>query len=91
VAIIKTVLKKHCIFRPNRCKKKISKNRTYIERLSRLPHIQGRLSFRYSQLCGPASDAVDAVRSAIPKGFKFQNLNLYNSLKTKDISSPFKI
>jgi len=27
--------------------------------------------FRYSGLCGIASDAVDAVRSAIPEGFKF--------------------
>ena len=30
-----------------------------------------KMSFCYSQLCGTASDAVDAVRSAIPKGFKF--------------------
>ena len=30
-----------------------------------------KMSFRYSQLCGTASDAVDAVGSAIPKGFKF--------------------
>jgi hypothetical protein len=27
--------------------------------------------FRYSGLCGMASDAVDAARSAIPTGFKF--------------------
>ena len=30
-----------------------------------------QMLFRYSKLCGMASDAVDAVRSAIPKGFKF--------------------
>jgi len=30
-----------------------------------------KMLFRYSQLCGTASDAVDAVRSAIPQGFKF--------------------
>ena len=33
--------------------------------------MQGKMSFRYRQLCGTASDAVGAVRSAIPKGFKF--------------------
>jgi hypothetical protein len=30
-----------------------------------------KMSFRYSELCGTASDAVDAVRSAIPQGVKF--------------------
>jgi len=35
-----------------------------------------KMSFRYSQLCGTASDAVDAVRSAIPKGFKFEKYKL---------------
>jgi len=30
-----------------------------------------KMTFRYSQLCGTVSDAVDAVRSAIPEGFKF--------------------
>ena len=30
-----------------------------------------KMSFRYSQLCGTASDTVDAVRSAVPEGFKF--------------------
>jgi hypothetical protein len=30
-----------------------------------------KMSFRYSQLCWMASDAVDAVISAIPQGFKF--------------------
>ena len=30
-----------------------------------------KMLFRYSQLCGTASDTVDAVISAIPKGFKF--------------------
>jgi hypothetical protein len=30
-----------------------------------------KMSCRYSRLCGSAFDAVDAVRSAIPKGFKF--------------------
>jgi len=30
------------------------------------------MPFRYSRLCGTASDAVDAARSAIPKGFKFK-------------------
>ena len=40
-----------------------------------------KMSFRYSQLCRTASDTVDVVRSAIPKGFKFKNIKLYNSLK----------
>jgi len=30
-----------------------------------------KMTFRYSGLCGMSSDAVDAVRSAIPMGFKF--------------------
>jgi hypothetical protein len=30
-----------------------------------------KMLFRYSCLCGIESDAVDAVRSAIPEGFKF--------------------
>jgi hypothetical protein len=30
-----------------------------------------KMKSRYSQLCGTASDAEDAVRSAILKGFKF--------------------
>jgi len=37
--------------------------------------------FRYSELCGMASDAVDAVRSAIPTGFNFKNSNESNPLK----------
>jgi len=28
------------------------------------------MSFRYSRLCGTASDTVDAVKLKIPKGFK---------------------
>jgi hypothetical protein len=30
-----------------------------------------KMVFRYSRLCGKASDAVGAVRSAIPTGFEF--------------------
>jgi len=30
-----------------------------------------KMTFRYSVLCGMSPDAVDAVRSAIPMGFKF--------------------
>jgi hypothetical protein len=30
-----------------------------------------KISFRYSRLCGKASDAVDAVKMEIPQGFKF--------------------
>ena len=30
-----------------------------------------KMIFRYSFLCGMSSDEVDAVRSAIPCGFKF--------------------
>ena len=30
-----------------------------------------KMVFRYSELCGKASDAEDAVRSAIPTGFPF--------------------
>ena len=32
------------------------------------------MPFRYSVLCGMVSDAVDAVRSTIPKGFEFWDL-----------------
>ena len=49
----------------------LQKTITYIERLSRLPQVQGRCYSGYSGLCGTASDAVDAVRSANPAGFKF--------------------
>ena len=35
-----------------------------------------KMSFRYSRLCGKISDAVDAVRSAIPTGFTFLRINL---------------
>jgi hypothetical protein len=60
------------------------------------------MSFRYSQLCGTASDAVDAVRSAIltcwveaeseaQRVSNFKNINQDTSLKIKDILSPFKI
>ena len=30
-----------------------------------------KVLFRYSILCGTASDAIDAVKLEIPKGFKF--------------------
>ena len=33
-----------------------------------------KMTFRYSGLCGTASDDVDGVRSAIPKGFIFSKL-----------------
>jgi hypothetical protein len=40
------------------------------------------MTFRYSQLCGTASDAADAVDPAkIGKGFKFKNINQDSSLK----------
>ncbi len=45
------------------------------------------MASRYSWLCGTASDAVDAVRSAIPKGFKFKKLKTIEFIKKK--CSPF--
>jgi hypothetical protein len=35
-----------------------------------------RMASRYSELCGKASDALDAVRSAIPTGFTLLRINL---------------
>jgi len=35
-----------------------------------------KMPFCYIRICGEASDAVDAVRSASPEGFKFLNLEL---------------
>jgi len=37
--------------------------------------------FRYSQLCGTAFDAVDAVKSEIQNGFKFWKLKSTEFLK----------
>jgi len=34
------------------------------------------MPFRYSQLCGTASDTVDAVKLEIPEGFKFLKLKM---------------
>jgi hypothetical protein len=47
------------------------------------------MPFRYSELCGAVSDAIDAVRSAIPKGFKFLKYKWIEFLKNKK-NSPFK-
>jgi len=55
-----------------------------------------KMLFRYSQLCGTASDAVDVVRLAIPTCWvvaeseaqrvsNFKYINQFNSLKIKDI------
>ena len=35
-----------------------------------------KMAFRYSEICGKASDALDVVRSAIPTGFTFLRINL---------------
>ena len=43
--------------------------------------------FQGSGLCGITSDAVDAVRSSIPKGFKFWGYKLIISFLW-DLSSP---
>jgi len=40
-----------------------------------------KMLFRYSCLCGTASDAVDAVKLEIPKGFKFLKLKMAEYLK----------
>jgi len=40
------------------------------------------MSFRYSQLCGTASDAVDAVKWEIPQGFKLLKFKLIQFLKS---------
>jgi hypothetical protein len=37
--------------------------------------------FRYSRLCGTASDEVDAVKLEIPKGFKLLKLKMSEYLK----------
>ena len=37
--------------------------------------------FRYSRLCGTASDAVDAVKLEIPQGFKLLKYKCQNTLK----------
>jgi hypothetical protein len=47
--------------------------------------------FSYSELCGTAFDAVDALRSAIPKGFNFKNIKRFSSLEIEKISFLFKI
>jgi len=36
---------------------------------------------RYSELCGTSSDAVDAVKLEIPKGFKFLKPKMINTFK----------
>jgi hypothetical protein len=46
-----------------------------LARLSKLPQIQGKKLLRYIEICAAASDAVDAVRSASPQGFKFSKSN----------------
>jgi hypothetical protein len=38
------------------------------------------MSLRYIRQCGIASDAADAVRSAIPKGFNFKKEDLRDGL-----------
>ena len=42
-----------------------------------------KMSFRYSRLCGKASDTVGAVRSAIPTGFKFMRNHLCFFIKNQ--------
>jgi len=37
--------------------------------------------FRYSHLCGTASDAVDAVKLEIPQGFKLLKFKMAEYLK----------
>jgi len=37
--------------------------------------------FRYSRLCGTASDAVDAVKLEIPQGFKLLKFKMPECLK----------
>ena len=40
-----------------------------------------KMLFRYSRLCGTASDAVDAVKLEIPKGFKLLKFKMSEYLK----------
>jgi hypothetical protein len=40
-----------------------------------------KMLFRYSRLCGTASDAVGAVKSEIPKGFKLLKFKISKYLK----------
>jgi len=40
-----------------------------------------KMLFRYSRLCGTASDAVDTVKLEIPKGFKLLKFELSEYLK----------
>ena len=40
-----------------------------------------KMSFRYSRLCGTASDAVDAVKLEIPKGFKLLKFKMSEYFK----------
>jgi len=37
--------------------------------------------FRYSRLCGTASDAADVVKLEIPQGFKFLKFRMVEYLK----------
>jgi len=49
------------------------------------------MPFRYSELCGTASDAVGAVKWEIPLGFKFLKFKLIKFLKNMIELSILKI
>jgi len=48
-----------------------------------------KMSFRYSFLCGMASDTIDTVKLEIPQGFKFLKLRMPESLKIL-LNKPFQ-
>ena len=50
-----------------------------------------KMLFRYSELCGMAFEAVDAVKSETPQGFEFWKLKLTEFLKKYYKFSFFKI
>jgi hypothetical protein len=43
--------------------------------------LRGEMSFRYSRLCGTASDTADAVKLEIPSGFKRLEFRMAEYLK----------
>jgi hypothetical protein len=48
-----------------------------------------KMSFRYSFLCGMASDTIDAVKLEIPQGFKFLKFRMPESYKIL-LNKPFQ-
>ena len=48
-----------------------------------------KMSFRYSFLCGMASDTIDTAKLEIPQGFKFLKLRMPESFKIL-LNKPFQ-